>query len=110
MVSPQWECSEWIVYCRTRCSNVVRRSRWPCSGRSQPSRVTDWVLAQRPFSKIGVEIDTCAACDGAVRIIACIEDPEVIEKIRSHLDAKGAAAEASRRPPCRAPPQTRLFD
>jgi len=34
----------------------------------------------------------------------------VIEKILTHLDAKGGAAEATRRPPCRAPPQTGLFD
>ncbi len=37
-----------------------------------------------------------------MRIIACIEDPVVIEKILSHPDEKGGAAEASRRPPCRA--------
>jgi len=34
----------------------------------------------------------------------------VIEKILTQLDAKGASAEATRRPPCRAPPQTGLFD
>ncbi len=51
-----------------------------------------------------IDIETCPACGGAVRIIACIEDPEVIEKILTHLDEKGGSAEASRRPPCRAPP------
>ena len=34
----------------------------------------------------------------------------VIEKILTHLDEKGASAEASRRPRCRAPPQAGLFD
>jgi len=43
------------------------------------------------------------ACGGAVRIIACIEDPEVIEQILTHLDGKGGASEASQRPSCRAP-------
>jgi len=57
-----------------------------------------------------IDIETCPACGGAVRLIACIEDFEVIEKILTHLDAKGGAAEAIRRPPCRAPPQTGLFD
>ena len=46
---------------------------------------------------------------GAVRIIARIEDPEVIEKILTHLHEKGGAAEATRRPPCRAPPQMGLL-
>jgi hypothetical protein len=45
-----------------------------------------------------------------VRIIACIEDPDIIEKILTHLDAKGAESEATRRPPSRAPPQQGLFD
>jgi hypothetical protein len=43
-------------------------------------------------------------------IIACIQDPALIEKILAHLDAKGAECEATRRPPSRAPPQRGLFD
>ena len=40
----------------------------------------------------------------SVYIIACIEDPVVIEKILIHLERKDAAATAARLPPCRAPP------
>ncbi len=65
--------------------------------------------AQRLRRVFNIDVETCPACGGAMRIIACIEDPEVIEKILTHLDGKGAAAEAPRRPPCRAPPQTGLF-
>jgi len=57
----------------------------------------------------GIDIETCQACGGAVRIIACIEDSAVIEKILTHLDAKAPEPETSRRPPCRAPPQRGLF-
>ena len=57
-----------------------------------------------------IDFETCRAGGGAVRIITCIEDPLVIEKILTHLDAKGASAEGSRRPPCRAPPPAGLFD
>ena len=39
-----------------------------------------------------------------------IEDPDVIEKILAHLDAKAAEPEATRRPPSRAPPEQGLFD
>lgn len=55
-------------------------------------------------------LQTLPACGGAVRIIACIEDADVIEKILAHLDAKASESEALRRPPCRAPPQRGLFD
>jgi len=66
--------------------------------------------AQRLKRVFNIDIETCPACGGAVRIIACIEDPVVIEKILTHLDVKGGAAEATRRPPCRAPPPAGLFD
>ena len=68
-------------------------------------------IQETRINHIGVRsIETCRECGGAVRIIACIDDPVVIEKILTHLDEKGASAEASRRPRCRAPPQAGLFD
>ena len=65
--------------------------------------------SQRLKRVFGIDIETCPACGGAVRIIACIEDPKVIEKILRHLDAKAPEPESTRLPPCRAPPQARLF-
>ena len=52
-----------------------------------------------------IDIETCPACGEAMRIIACIEDAVVIEKILAHLDAKAAAAQSARAPPSRAPPE-----
>jgi hypothetical protein len=46
----------------------------------------------------------------AGQALACIEDTEVVEKIVTHLDAKGAAPKTTRRPPCRTPRQTGPFD
>jgi hypothetical protein len=66
--------------------------------------------AQRLKRVFGIDIETCAACGGAVRIIACIEYPDIIEKILTYQDAEGAEPRAPRRPPCRAPPQRELFD
>jgi hypothetical protein len=60
----------------------------------------------------GIDIKTCPACGGALRIIACIEDPVVIEKILTPLNKQDPdpSVDASPLPPCRAPPQGRLFD
>ena len=66
--------------------------------------------AQRLKRVFGIDIETCPACGGAVRIIACIEEADVIEKILTHLDAKAAEREAPRRPPCPAPSQRGLLD
>ena len=63
--------------------------------------------AQRLKRVFGIDIETCPVCGGALRTLACIEDPAVIEKILTDLDAKAAEP---RRPRCRAPPQRGLFD
>ena len=39
--------------------------------------------AQRLMRVFGIDIKTCRACGGALEIIACIEDPVVVEKIPS---------------------------
>ena len=74
------------------------------SSAERPAAMT-W--AQRLKRVFGIDIQTCAVCGGAMRIITCIEDAVVIEKILAHLEAKTAAAQPSRPPPCRAPPARR---
>jgi hypothetical protein len=54
--------------------------------------------AQRLKRVLGIDIETCRACGGTLRIIACIENPVVIAKILTHLDEHGASAERSWRP------------
>jgi len=52
---------------------------------------------------------TCRACGGAIKVIACIEDPQVIEKILTDLDQKPAATARNPLPRSRAPPPPGLF-
>ena len=35
-----------------------------------------------------VDIEHCGVCGGTLRVIACIETPELIEKILTHLAAR----------------------
>jgi hypothetical protein len=42
-------------------------------------------------------------------IIACIEDPVVINKILAHLGSKDTSTAPAHLPPSRGPPQARLF-
>jgi hypothetical protein len=37
---------------------------------------------------VNIAIETYPDCGGAVKVIACIEDPVVIEKILNHLNEK----------------------
>ena len=46
---------------------------------------------------IRIEIETCEKCGGNVKIIASIEDPDVIEKILKHLGLDEASQASIRR-------------
>ena len=60
--------------------------------------------AQRLKRVFGIDIETCQACGGAVRIIASIEDPVIIKKILAHLEQAEPGSEVLRLPGPRAPP------
>ena len=65
---------------------------------------------QRLKRVFNIDIETCERCKGQVKIIACIEDPAVIERILSHLKGKEPSVEPAMLPEERAPPQALLFD
>ncbi len=47
---------------------------------------TAMTWAQRLKRAFNIDIHTCAICGGAVKIIACIDDPVTINKMLSHLN------------------------
>ena len=47
--------------------------------------------AQRLKRVFNIDIETCSAWGGAVRLIDCIEHPLVIEKILAHLGLQARA-------------------
>jgi hypothetical protein len=68
---------------------------------------------QRLNRVFNIDIETCEACGGQVKVIASIEDPAVIEHILKHLKQKAAAtqtADSFTRPLERGPPDSSLFD
>ena len=66
--------------------------------------------AQRLKRVFNIDIETCRECGGAMKVIACIEDPVVIRKILTHLADKTLSVKPVPLPESRAPPQVRLFD
>jgi hypothetical protein len=60
--------------------------------------------AQRLKRVFAIEIEKCEKCGGPVRVIASIEDPDVIQKILKHLGLDQAS-----QPQIRSPPEA-LFD
>jgi Putative transposase len=85
------------------------------SGEGQGSAVPKHAAmtwAQRLKRVFGIEIERCEQCGGAVKIIASIEDPQVIGRILGHLGLHGSDAHNRQLPPARAPPivSIGLFD
>ena len=39
-----------------------------------------------------IDIERCGVCGGTLRVIACIETPELIERILTHLAARSTAS------------------
>lgn len=62
--------------------------------------------AQRLKRVFGVEINTCARCGGKVKVIASIEEPEVIARILAHIQKTAPDQHQAELPlGARAPPQ-----
>jgi hypothetical protein len=86
---------------RAQIVPAARGSRQPAApGTVTPHVAMSW--AQRLKRVFGIDIETCERCGGALKIIACIEDPSVIEKILAHIGVAGTGQRAL--PPVRAPP------
>ena len=76
--------------------------------RTPAERHTAMTWAQRLKRVFSIDIEVCARCGGSAKVIACIEDQDVIDRILNHLRQK--EQETPTRPllvpPTRAPPGT----
>ncbi|MGA7799578.1 MAG: IS91 family transposase [Gammaproteobacteria bacterium] len=84
------------------------KARVPDEPPTPAERRASMSWAQRLKRVFGIDIESCPACRGAVKVIACIEDAEVIKRILDHLKQKADANEPSQLPESRAP-LTSLF-
>jgi len=76
--------------------------------RSTAERHAAMTWAQRLKRVFNIDIVVCARCGGSIRVIACIEDQDVIERILAHLRDKeqNTPALPHLAPPTRASPGT----
>jgi hypothetical protein len=76
--------------------------------RSPSERHAAMTRAQRLKRVFNIDIKVCGRCGGAVRVIACIEDQDIIERILAHLRDKEQIAPTLPLllQPSRAPPGT----
>jgi hypothetical protein len=65
--------------------------------------------ARRLKRAFGIEIEQCVRCGGRLKVIASIEEPEVIERILAHRRERGEGAAPRASLEARAPPHGLLF-
>jgi hypothetical protein len=70
--------------------------------RSPVERCASMTWARRLKRVFNIDIEVCTQCGGPVQVIACIEDPVVIQKILDHLKKKAEIQDAVRLPDTRA--------
>jgi len=74
--------------------------------RSAAERHAAMTWAQRLKRVFNIDIEVCSRCGGSVRVIACIEDEDIIDRILAHLREKEQTIPTLPLlvPPTRAPP------
>ncbi len=60
--------------------------------------------AQRLKRVFNIDVESCVRCGKSVKVIACIEEPALIERILAHVRGKTESDAASRGPPSTGPP------
>ena len=83
-------------------NSKLRQKVVPVKAKDEPSHKPSGygqTWAQRLKRVFGIEIDRCEKCGGKVKVIACIEDPEVIDKILKHLGLDESSTTHNRSPP-----------
>lgn len=65
--------------------------------------------ARRLKRVFGIEIEQCVRCGGRLKVIASIEEPELIERILAHRRERGEETAPTASLGARAPPQPSLF-
>ena len=85
--------------CKHR-ERIVPRREPEASKPGQPLAPMTWM--QRLKRVFSIDIETCPKCGGTLRVIACIENPDVIATILEHIRARDEAeASQPRAPPLR---------
>ena len=96
-----------------KCRSLITTKKKVKKGDAKANEVTEaerrskMTWAQRLKRVFDIEISTCAHCGGDVKVIACIEDRAVIDKILTHIKKKESPE--STQSEARAPPVNDLL-
>jgi len=87
---------------RAQVTPAARGRRGAADQCTEADEHVSMTWARRLKRVFHIDIESCERCGGAVRIIASIEDPQIIAKILAHLERRDRASStphAARAPP-----------
>jgi len=84
------------VLCSGYCNYIFSSSDLDnAEVRSPAERHAAMTWAQRLKRVFSIDIEVCGRCGGSVRVVACIEDQDIIDKILAHLRDKELTSPAA---------------
>ena len=103
---PVRSCEDELVTPAKRGKGVKRMSSDDVRSHAERHGAMTW--AQRLKRVFNIDIEVCGRCGGSVKVIACIEDQDVIDRTLAHLreNEQEAPARTLLVQPTRAPPAT----
>ncbi len=91
------------------CANAEVRTPAECHAARACPALSGMTWAQRLKRVFNIDIEVCSRCGGSVKIVACIEDQDIIDRILAHLRDKERDTPTLPHlaPPTRASPEAR---
>ena len=93
---------------RSQVTPAGRGKRTPDEIKTPAQRYAAMSWAQRLKCVFKIDIETCEQCGGAVKMIACIKEPEVVKRILDHLQNRSESPQPASHPVHAPPPHPEL--
>jgi hypothetical protein len=104
---PVRSCEDDLVTPAKRGKSATRIANTDVRSPAERHVAMSWAQRLKRVFNIDIDIEVCDRCGGSVKVIACIEDQDVIDRILAHLREKeqGRPTLSHLAPHSRAPPE-----
>ena len=93
---PVRSCEHELVIPAKRGKGATRIANTDVRSPAERRVAMSWAQRLKRVFNIDIDIEVCDRCGGSVKVIACIEDQDVIDSILAHLREKGQSKEQGR--------------
>ena len=88
---PVRSCEDELVTAAKRGKGATRIANTDVRSPAERRVAMSWAQRLKRVFNIDIDIEVCDRCGGSVKVVACIEDQDVIDRILAHLREKDKA-------------------